>query len=77
MEQDQKPNGWRVTGQRHTETYNNNGSFEPVVIVSFVTDDGTTGSVTVPETKYTAQNVITRINAFREHEAQIAQLGNG
>lgn len=70
------PIGWRVTGQSHLETYTANGTFEPVVRVSFITDNGTTGSKDFPEARYNAANVIDTINAFVEIESQVAKLGN-
>jgi hypothetical protein len=68
--------GWRTTTQRHTEQYNANGVFEPGVIVGFVTDNGTPGSMFFPEATYGPATVTARINEFVERENAVANLGN-
>lgn len=70
------PNGWRVTGQHHTETYLANGRFEGVMRVDVVTDAGTTKTFTIPDSQYTADNVTAEVNAWVEHENAVGQLGN-
>lgn len=69
--------GFRVTRQEHTEQYMQNGQFEPVVRVYFVTDNGTPGMIAFPEARYNLPNVLATIGAFVEHEQQIGAIGNG
>lgn len=68
--------GWRVTNQRQTEQYNSAGMFEHVVIVSFITDNGTTGSLPFPQAQYTPDNVAATINEFVARENAVHALGN-
>lgn len=49
--------GWSVTGQRETTAIGPDGHFQPSVVVSFKTDRGYAGTVTVPEANYTAESV--------------------
>jgi hypothetical protein len=68
--------GWRVTSQDHAEEYTNNGSFEPVVVVHYVTDGGTKGKVSFPEARYNMQAVADRINELVGRINDVASLGN-
>jgi len=55
--------GWHVTGQRQQDNLTPQGVFEPVWIVTFVTDpEGVTGNVTVPARFYTAEYVQQQID---------------
>lgn len=47
---------WQVTGQRQTSILEN-GQFEQAWVVSYKTSDGVKGSVTVPVSQYSADNV--------------------
>lgn len=69
--------GWRVTSQAHIESYTPNGSFEKMVKVAFITDNGTPGSMDFPEAKYNAATVAAAINEFVQRERAVAALGNG
>ena len=50
-------NGWRVASQRYTERYMPSGQFEDVVEVQIQADDGTYGTLVVPQARYTPDNV--------------------
>lgn len=56
---------WQVTGQRQT-TVLANGSFEQAMVVTFKTEKGVIGSVTVPMSQYTQDNVSSLIEQQAE-----------
>lgn len=68
--------GWRVTAQQHTEEYTPNGSFQPVVKVSIITDAGTPATFSFPEAQYNPDAVVARVNEFVSRESAVAALGN-
>ncbi len=55
------PSGWSVTGQTPAKQPTTAGTFESGVNVSFITGKGVVGTIFVPETVYTPDNVRTLI----------------
>lgn len=66
--------GWRVTGTRESSRLSTAGGFEDVLIVSFETSRGATGTVTVPKRLATAEYVGERIAEYVNHLDAIADL---
>jgi hypothetical protein len=66
--------GWRVTGQVERQMMGPSGQFTPSIEVHFVTDAGTTGSVTVPKTVYNGDEVKRRIEAYVAHIGAVENL---
>lgn len=54
---DQPTPRFSVTGQRETTQVTVDGTVADVVVVSFVTPDGLSGTVSVPAARYTADTV--------------------
>jgi hypothetical protein len=65
--------GWRVTSQRET-TIMFDGSFTKAIEVYFRTDDGTTGSVTIPLAQYGPDAVTEAITERVATIEAVAQL---
>lgn len=66
--------GWHVTNQVERQAMSPSGGFVPSVDVQFVTDNGTSGTVTVPKSAFTADEVKRRIDAYVEHIANVENL---
>lgn len=66
--------GWHVTAQIQKNTIGPSGQITPSVEVHFQTDDGTTGSVTVPKSTFSAEAVKERIDSYVGHLAAVADL---
>lgn len=50
--------GWRVIAQRSQDNLTPQGTFEPVWVITYVTDpEGVTGTLTVPNRLYSADYV--------------------
>jgi hypothetical protein len=65
--------GWRVTGQRGTEDLVNS-RFSEVMVVSVVTDDGTTKDFRIPAAQYTPDNVAAIVGAWFEQQQAVSNL---
>lgn len=66
--------GWRVTGTRESSRLSTGGGFEEILIVSFETANGATGTVTVPKRIATADVVRDEIAAYVDRLDGIANL---
>lgn len=67
--------GWRVVSQRSQDELSAAGSFEPVWIVTYVTDpEGITGSVKIPARLYTEEYVRDAIENIVARNKAIANL---
>lgn len=66
--------GWTVTGTRESSRLSTGGGFEDVLIVSFETTRGASGTVTVPKRLATPDYVSDEINAYVERLDGIADL---
>ncbi len=49
--------GWKVTGQTPAKQPTNGGTFQDGINVTFITGKGVVGTIFVPETVYTPENV--------------------
>lgn len=65
---------WRVIGQSETNRSDATGHFASGVLVTYVTREGVTGSVFVPDAKYTPDTVTSMINARVAQHSVIGQL---
>lgn len=66
--------GWHVTGQVQRQVMGPSGQFVPSIEVHFQTDDGTTGSVTIPKAAFNVDTAKERIDAYVAHLSDVADL---
>lgn len=67
--------GWRVVQQRAQDELTPAGTFEPVWVITYVTDpEGITGSVKVPSRLYTEEYVREVIESIVARNKAIANL---
>lgn len=66
--------GWEVTGQVEGVKPDNTGKFVAGVTVSFHTNTGQTGSVFIPDTQYTPENVKRLVAAKADMMTAVAGL---
>ena len=65
---------WKVTGQQAATGQDSNGSFVRGRNITYQLADGTSGSVFVPNSNYTAEAVKAAIAADAEKVAAVAKL---
>lgn len=65
--------GWRIVAQRQTTDLTPDGRFQEVMEITFTTDQDVSGTVRIPVTQYTAENVREVISA---RAAQISAVHN-
>ena len=68
---------WRVVGQRQTTVQSPSGGFDDAMLVSFKTTSGVSGSITVPLSQYTADNVATLIEQRVQAIEEVNATGQG
>lgn len=66
--------GWHVTSQAERTKQLPTGGFQNVVVVTFMTDAGTQGSVEVPKATFTADNVKAAIDNYVAHIGAVEGL---
>lgn len=66
--------GWRVVGQTERSIINDAGRPEDVVIVSYQLADGTAGTVRIPRSAYSVDNVRAAVAAQAAVAAEVAGL---
>lgn len=64
---------WKVATQQET-SMNYGGTFVPAIKVTFETTDGSSGSVTIPQTQYNTDAVRTAIEERVATMREVAQL---
>lgn len=69
--------GWKITSQQEGREQNAAGDFEQGVTVRFQTIGGHTGSVFIPNTVYSAEQVRMRVGARAQLMDQIGELNPG
>lgn len=68
------PENYSIVGQRQTTRLSAAGRFEPVMEVSFQAKGGTTGSVQIPLSVYSADQVHSRIAEYVAHIEAVESL---
>lgn len=63
-----------VIGQQHRTTLQPNGTFLPVVVVSFKIPSGATNQVEIPQSQYTAEYVRDRIEPLAAEMIAVENL---
>jgi hypothetical protein len=67
---------WQVVGQRQSSVLAN-GQFEQAMVVTFKTGSGVTGSVTLPISQYSPENVRKAIQAQADAIEAVHSLSSG
>lgn len=68
------PITWRITGQLETQQAGASGTYTPGVQVSFLLSNGDIGTVFVPRSQYTPDNVRNAVHAWAMNMAEISGL---
>jgi hypothetical protein len=69
--------GWHVTYQTQKQKQQPSGGFAQVVEVGFETDNGAKGSVDVPVSLYSADQVKQRVDAYASELDAVHGLSSG